>query len=236
MDLLIESFKQTGELYPVYLLKGDRVLVQRALTEFISREIFAGAPLTSYPDFYLREYGSLGIEEGRELSLLQARRALTGGKKIFVITCSSLTQEAQNSLLKTLEEPTAETHFFIVVEGQGTLLPTLLSRVRVIETGLWADPLAHQFSQSVTEFLQAKATRRLAIVESLLDEEEGAARRIKLETWLALLEREFAESLTAEGGELIAAARKWLSIPGSIPRLILEELALALPVLYNQSK
>ncbi len=236
MEVLIESVKNGGSLYPVYILKGDRQLVWPVLEQFIGEQFLAGGALMSYPDFYLREYDSLGIEAGRELGVLQSRRALTGGKKFFVISCTVLTREAQNVLLKTLEEPTDDSHFFFIIEGSAVLLPTLLSRVRVVDTGLRADPLTHALTESVTQFLTSPASKRLTIVEKLLADDEGAERKTKLEAWLALLERELAQSLTAQGGEVVALARKWLSIPGSIPKILLEELALVLPVLYNQSK
>ncbi|MBI2482362.1 MAG: hypothetical protein HYV76_02260 [Candidatus Vogelbacteria bacterium] len=236
MDVSSKLIGNNGSLYSAYILKGDRVLVREVLDQFISQQLLAGASLVSYPDFYLREYDSLGIEEARELTVLQSRRAYADGKKFFVISCLTLTREAQNVLLKTLEEPTTDTHFFFIIEGNASLLPTLLSRVRVVDTGLWVNPLAHVLLKSVTDFLISPVSKRLVIIENLLAEDEGAERKAKLGVWLALLEREFAQNLTNHGSEVIAEARHWLSIPGSIPKLLLEELALVLPVSYNQSK
>ena len=54
---------------------------------------------------------------------------------------------AQNALLKSLEEPTGDTMFFLLAENPGALLPTVLSRClqvrfRLLEPELCAKVLA----------------------------------------------------------------------------------------------
>ncbi len=225
----------TGDWHHAYILKGDRVLVREALLRLISERWLGGAPVTSCPDFHLREYERLSIEASRELAVLQSRQPLAGGKKFFVIICSALLREAQNALLKTLEEPAGAAHFFFIIEGQTEILPTLLSRVRVIETGLWPGE-GGELYRLAQQFLAASPTKRLALIEPLLAESDHLLRRTQLERWLALLEKELAPNMTPRAGEAVAHARYLLTIPGSVPKLLLEELALVLPVAYNQTK
>jgi DNA polymerase III delta prime subunit len=53
-------------------------------------------------------------------------------KKIVIIESASRMQEAsRNALLKTLEEPPADTHFILTAERPDDLIPTIRSRLRV---------------------------------------------------------------------------------------------------------
>lgn len=47
-----------------------------------------------------------------------------------------MTEGAMNTLLKILEEPPAKTHFFLTATHREGLLPTIISRTRVVEMGL----------------------------------------------------------------------------------------------------
>ena len=55
----------------------------------------------------------LELTKRRALKDAQTRGAFGGSRKIFIIGANSFTREAQNALLKTFEEPTAGTHFFL---------------------------------------------------------------------------------------------------------------------------
>jgi len=86
--------------------------------------------LPNNPDFFAFRAETFGIDEARELKLLSARKALTS-KKIFFIAPARLTLEAQNALLKTFEDPSPNTFFFLVVREEETIVPTLRSRMRI---------------------------------------------------------------------------------------------------------
>ncbi len=82
------------------------------------------------PDFFYAKYDSFNIQNARELSQIENRRDFLGNKKIFILELNFITEEAQNSLLKVFEEPSKDTHFFIV-SPQDILLPTFRSRMQV---------------------------------------------------------------------------------------------------------
>lgn len=87
------------------------------------------------PDFFHEKYETFGIDESRYLKELHVSKAFApGGKRIFVIETRAITHEAQNSLLKIFEEPHEDTHFFLLMPSAATLLPTLRSRLLVIES------------------------------------------------------------------------------------------------------
>lgn len=88
----------------------------------------------SHPDVQIHHIGkSLGVEEMRGIIESVQVRAYEGGAKV-VILCGAegMTVQAQNCLLKTLEEPPEDTCFILTAKIQSALLPTILSRCRLI--------------------------------------------------------------------------------------------------------
>ncbi|MCX8015975.1 MAG: hypothetical protein N2692_01585 [Patescibacteria group bacterium] len=61
----------------------------------------------------------------------------TEEKKVLIIkSVESLSLEAQNALLKITEEPPPRTSFFFISNDENSILPTLLSRLRIIRIPL----------------------------------------------------------------------------------------------------
>lgn len=76
---------------------------------------------------------SIGIEEIRDI--IQELTLRTEGIKLLVIRSSEkLTTEAQNYLLKTLEEPSEQLLIVLVTNNVEGFLETILSRTIVVET------------------------------------------------------------------------------------------------------
>lgn len=60
--------------------------------------------------------------------------------KMFVIDgCDKMTVQAQNALLKLLEEPPAATYFFLLCESAAALLPTVRSRAPLIRMHIFSN-------------------------------------------------------------------------------------------------
>ncbi|MGB2761960.1 MAG: DNA polymerase III subunit delta' [Minisyncoccales bacterium] len=87
-----------------------------------------------YPDFLL-------IKAEKEIRISQIRKmenyfslypSLSSFKIAIIDKAHSMTQEAQNSFLKTLEEPKGNALFILISEYPEMLLPTILSRVQRI--------------------------------------------------------------------------------------------------------
>src|SRR3990167_8220548 len=90
-----------------------------------------GVELANNPDFFAFRTETFGIDEARKLRLLSTRKSITG-RKIFLITPMRLTLEAQNALLKTFEDPSPDTLFFLAVREEGLVVSTLRSRMQAI--------------------------------------------------------------------------------------------------------
>lgn len=130
------------------------------------------------PDFYIRNYVTFTIDDSREIKSLHNSRPIIelnkknagSGKKIFVLTMNGITVEAQNSLLKLLEEPAEYAHFFIIIPSEHLLIPTVKSRLSILKlnkknkTEIDPDLLAE-----AQAFIKANQTKRLDIVKALTE-------------------------------------------------------------------
>lgn len=77
--------------------------------------------------FFLEE--NFLLEHAKEL-LRQAYIA-ESKEKLLIIAAKNFTIEAQNSLLKLIEEPPRKVYFKIISDNKNKLLPTLLSRLQL---------------------------------------------------------------------------------------------------------
>lgn len=89
----------------------------------------------THPDYYAlfpeKGKSTLGIDAVREVSeKLYEHARLGGAKVVWIPDASLLTDAAANALLKTLEEPPAQTWFFLASQEPARLLATLRSRCR----------------------------------------------------------------------------------------------------------
>lgn len=76
---------------------------------------------------------AIGIDAVREMKRKVSLKPFAGGSKAFVIEdAHTLTEEAQNALLKTLEEPPVNTVFVLTSRNEDLILPTIVSRCQVL--------------------------------------------------------------------------------------------------------
>lgn len=77
---------------------------------------------------------AMGIEDVRSIQKKILLKPFRGKTKAVVIQVyENITTEAQNALLKILEEPPANTIIVISIQKKEFLLPTIISRCKVIE-------------------------------------------------------------------------------------------------------
>ncbi len=147
------------------------------------KKIFA-RPVQS-PDIYV-----LGLEDGDKVRSIgvEAIRTLKNdvyvlpnelNKKIYIIGhADSMTVQAQNALLKILEEPPETVLFFLLCETRTALLPTIRSRVQCLTMERFDDDtlrtllLAHEASARA---LEKKDAVRLSQFVRLADGAYGRA-------------------------------------------------------------
>ena len=110
----------------------------------------------------------IGIEEVRNIRKKIFLRPLKSKTKIVVIEAyEGITIESQNALLKILEEPPNNTIIIITAAKIGLILPTILSRCKIIE-----------LKDKTSELSKEVITQYLNILISLLS--SGVGDRLKL--------------------------------------------------------
>ncbi len=69
-----------------------------------------------------------------------SRHSLEGGRRVIVIeNAERMTPQAQNCLLKTLEEAQEGTYFFLTADVESAILPTIRSRCRCVRMQPWPE-------------------------------------------------------------------------------------------------
>jgi DNA polymerase III, delta subunit len=205
----------------VQLVGGNSASIQKIMALLEEQ----GIKTEGNPDVYVREYASFGVEEARELASKASSRALSSSRRTFIIVTPTVTNEAQNALLKTLEEPAGDALFFLVVPSPLMLLPTLRSRAQILDIG----PYVETQTIDPRVFLKAKPNERLEMLKPLLDKDEDDKRDIANSiTFLAGLEQELSHDPTnkSEGLEAVYRARKYIGDKGSLTKALLEQVAL----------
>lgn len=160
-------FGNKENLHHAYLIEGDRESIFSLVSDYLEKELKFS--LKNNPDFWNGDFETFGIDDGRKINELQNKKAFSekdydfigSGKQIFIIKTNFITREAQNSLLKMFEEPTADTHFFIIMNSSEVLLPTLKSRLMMIK---------HESSNNsrvdfVEEFLKVNIAKKLEMIK-----------------------------------------------------------------------
>lgn len=117
-----------------FLITGsDEKGRQKHTENIIGKKIVS---LQNSPDFILLEIGegnSIGIAEIRDLQERLSLKPFQEKEKIaLILEAQNLTTEAQNALLKTLEEPNITTKIFLTTPDSYWLLPTIVSRCEII--------------------------------------------------------------------------------------------------------
>jgi DNA polymerase III delta prime subunit len=146
-----------------------------------------------------------------------------------MVAAPSMTTEAQNALLKTLEEPPADALFFFIVASPESLLPTLRSRTQMLSLcGVAAESIV-----GIRAFLGANPTKRLDMLKPLFEKDADDKRDMSgVLTFLSALERAVgAKGDAAPGLESVYRARKYVGDKGSLVKPLLEQVALLLPVI-----
>ncbi len=209
-----------------YALFGTEDETLLALTSAFSA---AGEEIRANPDLRIERYETFGIDEARALALAAARTSVTGGRKIFVVAFQKITDEAQNALLKTLEEPTGKTHFFLVLPRKEMLLSTVRSRVVSL---FGARALPQEEIARAAAFLSASPPDRLAIVQELvkdLQDEVGGQRRVL--AFLDALEAQSAKEARDRALRILPAlweVKRYARDRAPSYKLLLEHLALVI--------
>lgn len=149
----IESLNEMSyELVLQLVSAQDHDLSLEILSARIADELFTDIFIVK------KEKSSIGIDSIRSIFQFIRMRPVENRFRFVIIQhCDSLTTEAQNALLKTLEEPNPSIVVILLAQTTDTLLQTVLSRVQTIRLTLPShidETLDPQELESLSNILQ----------------------------------------------------------------------------------
>lgn len=106
----------------------------------------------NHPDFHvINEDGeSIKIETIREITEKIIEKPIISNKKVYIINdCDKMTKEAQNCLLKTLEEPPEFITIILISSNENIILNTIKSRCMTIKFKNIKDGKLAQYAKNV---------------------------------------------------------------------------------------
>lgn len=195
-----------------------------------------GMKIENNPDVVVMRYGLLSVEDARGVADSVAGAPFTGEHKVVIIAANRVYHEAQNALLKLFEEPPRGTYLFLVLPTLGSLLPTLRSRVQILERpALRLRSGRQEIANTAEQFLAANKEKRSAIIKRLTSGSDEGERRELRDEAIALVNG-IEVALLREGLEKnattlsdISRLRGYLHDRGAPVKLILEHLAIVTP-------
>ncbi len=213
-------------LHHAYLLTGSDDAYVQALNFLSAHQI----TVSGSADVLYRAYDRLGIDDVVQIVERSITRPVDLPRRVVILSFADATTEAQNALLKILEEPPAPSVFFIITPSPHALLSTLRSRLSEV-AGAAAVPISNDAKQ----FAGASVEMRLETIKEMLatKEDDDVRTLMNITTLLNGVEQVIASQLTEpsmrHGLRSLYAAKRALTTPGAALKPMLEQLAILLP-------
>lgn len=143
----LSSMRRKGQLRHALMFVGPEGVGKWLWAMSLAREVLCLASgeakcvcascdkVADHPDLMIMgpESDSLKIEPVREMIARCQLRPLVSQRRVVLIRDAHLlTIQAQNALLKTLEEPPGGTVFFVITHRERSMLPTIRSRCQLV--------------------------------------------------------------------------------------------------------
>ena len=158
------------------------------------------------------ESGSIKIEQIRDVVDRSNYRPFEGRRRTVIVDqAGAMGEDAQNALLKTLEEPPSATVFILITSMPDTLLPTVLSRCsRIRFSALSADDVARVLVRD-HEYDEKDARAAAA------DADGSVGRAIEASSVDVTEAREVAQKLLALAARMSDPSRRLDAAKGLVP-------------------
>lgn len=239
MDIFNNIFPEN--LYHSYVIEGDPEATGLILYKFLIKR---GEIKENSPDLLMQFYDSFTIDDGRKIKEWHNEKGVTNEKKICILGIKFINHDAERTLLKMIEEPALNTHFFIIIPNSSVLLDTLKSRVHIIKltqvSSLKSSDKNDDFTKMAKEFVLMNPKDRIDFVSKIIkkykDEESSSSLRFMAINFINEIEKiiffKFKKNYKDENTLFILAelqkSREFLNLPGASVKMILENLALVI--------
>jgi DNA polymerase III delta prime subunit len=221
-------------LYHSYIVEGEPNTTAKELLNFLE---VRGDIEKNNADILFQVYESFTINDSREIKDWHSKLGITNGKRICVIVTKFINREAEQTLLKIIEEPAFNTHFFIIIPDSSVLLPTIISRTQIIKIEQQGDK---DIKKEALSFIGLKTKERVDMVALIIknnkDEENSGQLRYYATSFINEVESIFYQKWKIDRNnketqfilEELKKCRGYLSTQGASVKMILEHLALVI--------
>ncbi|MBU5455673.1 DNA polymerase III subunit delta' [Caproiciproducens sp. MSJ-32] len=130
----LNSRISTGEISHAHIIVGEDGIGKSPLANIMAKNILGIRADRECVDIinYRLKKASFGVDEAREIISEINKKPYEGDKKIIIIhDGNKLTVQAQNALLKTIEEPPKGVYIILLCESLELILDTIKSRCEI---------------------------------------------------------------------------------------------------------
>jgi len=208
-----EKIIKFGALNHAYIFTGQEMIGKRIFALELADKLSSSAGDT----FNLNKIvidpadsdsgSSISIENIRNLKNNLSLSSYGGKYKVAIINDAHLmTAEAQNALLKILEEPSPSTIFILITANPTQLLPTVISRCQEIRFPVHKPEIVKNYlseieiSENQAEFLTNLANGRIGLVKNIIETKDFGKIKTVIE--------EFADLMKSDINGRFAIAQK----------------------------
>ncbi len=163
-----------------------------------------------------------GIDDARELIRVSHNRPVDAQEVVLIIRSNFITHEAQNALLKVLEEPPESTKFVFVLPPDFVLLPTLESRFNLRTK---AENKEVKNNEEFKDFLREDYKGRIIAIEKSVKAKDAQWQRSIKEGLIQHLAEDKEKNVSFSSLEYVA---RNLLTRGASNKMLLEHTALIL--------
>ncbi|MFZ2205218.1 MAG: hypothetical protein WAV23_01360 [Minisyncoccia bacterium] len=227
-----------NNLHHAYLIEGSRTEILPEIFSFLE-----GIDITTSanPDFYNIVIDNFKIDDALSLRASGSEKSFSSGKKIFILSVNQFTLDAQGVLLKMFENPSPDTHFFLIMPDTDALLKTVVSRFYFIST----KPEMIDEIKEAEKFISMKLADRIEFLKifsklekdeddesvAVIDEESP---RIKASKFFNALEIALHNKMSKTAFDTsffkhFFKVREFLRQPGSSTKSLMESVAIIVP-------
>ena len=168
----LEKSIKTNQITHSYLMIGIPGIGKKLLAKEYAKIILSSNDIINNPDFLCIEPdgNSIKIDQIRNLQKEIQEKPIISNKKVYIIDDADLmTKEAQNCLLKTLEEPPKFAVIILIGSNENAFLPTIKSRCMILHFNRLSD-------SEIKSYLQEQYNE-LNVTQSMLDIAGGSIGR-----------------------------------------------------------
>ena len=168
----LEKSIKANQITHSYLMIGIPGIGKKLLAKEYAKVILGSNDIINNPDFLCIEPdgNSIKIDQIRNLQKEIQEKPIISNKKVYIIDDADLmTKEAQNCLLKTLEEPPEFAVIILIGSNENAFLPTIKSRCMILHF--------NRLSDSEIETYLKEQYNKLNVSQSMLDIAGGSIGR-----------------------------------------------------------